>query len=103
MPLGAGHSKGNAVLLQLPGGAALALAGALLFYISGSHQRLVPAFGSKVAARSSGLLLLIVSALLLSRALSTTAAVFIVCMIVMATWSLLPLLFAWLRRERPAK
>ena len=91
------------MLLQLPGGAALALVGALLLYLSASHQRLFPAFGSKVAARGGGLLLLFVSALLLSRALSITAAVFTVGMIAMATWSLLPLLFAWLRRETPSK
>lgn len=91
------------MLLQLPGGAALALAGALLLYISAPHQRLVPVIRAKMATRGGGLLSLILSGALLSGTLSTTAAVFVVCMIVMAAWSLLPLLFAWISRDRPAK
>jgi len=47
-------------------------------------------------------LLLIAAAMLASLSLSGTAAIFVVVMLAMTVWSLLPLLAAWLRRERPS-
>ena len=83
-------------------GGLLAAAGAMLFYLASPHQKLCkPTKAPRVLNRTACILLALGTILMLFWAGPATA-IFIVMTVVMAVWSIIPVVIAW-RRGAPEK